>query len=356
MFLDIDHQNILVTGGAGFMGSSFIRHMLALPSFRGKIINYDALTYCGNLENLKDVYEDKRYSFVHGNILNQKLLEDICSEEEISLIVHFAAETHVDRSIEEGWAFLQTNVLGTCCLLEVVKKLPSIHFHHISTDEVYGSLGTTGVFSEDSPYLPNSPYAASKASSDHFVRSYAKTYKLSTTISHAGNNYGPYQFPEKLIPFMIMRLLNKQPLPVYGKGENIRDWLYVEDHSKAIETILRKGKAGEVYNISNSKEMKNIDLLKLLIHLYADITKQDRQSLETFIVFVKDRPGHDFRYAMETKKIKQLEWRPSVTLEEGLEKTIQWYVEHQEWLKRLQSEEHEQWVRRHYQENVTLKK
>lgn len=353
MFLDLDHQNILVTGGAGFMGSSFIRHILSLTSFKGKVINYDALTYCGNLENVKDVYEDPRYGFIHGNILNQKLLEEIFAEEEVSLVVHFAAETHVDRSIEEGWSFLQTNVLGTCSLLEAIRKFPSIHFHHISTDEVYGSLGITGVFSEKSPYLPNSPYSASKASADHFVRAYSKTYGLSTTISHAGNNYGPYQFPEKLVPFMIMRLLNKQPLPVYGQGDNVRDWLYVGDHSKAVEAILRRGKSGEIYNISSCREMKNIDLIELLIHIYAKHAEENPKNLETLIVFMKDRPAHDFRYAMDKKKVEEeLNWKPEFTLEEGLEKTLLWYMSHQDWLKKLQNEEHQKWVQRQYKETI----
>lgn len=351
MFLDLDHQNILVTGGAGFMGSSFIRHILSLPSFTGKVISYDALTYCGNLENVEAVYEDPRYSFVHGNILNQKLVEEVLAEEKISIVVHFAAETHVDRSIEEGSSFLQTNILGTCSLLEAIKKFPQMHFHHISTDEVYGSLGQEGFFTESSPYLPNSPYSASKAAADHFVRAYSKTYYLSTTISHAGNNYGPYQFPEKLIPFLITRLLNKQPLPIYGHGENIRDWLYVEDHSKAIEAILRRGKRSEVYNISSSREMRNIDLVKLLIKIYARKTEEDPKYLESLLVFVKDRPGHDFRYAMKAEKLnKELDWKAEVSLEEGLEKTVEWYLTHQKWLKRVQEGEHHKWIQRQYLE------
>lgn len=351
MFLDLNHQNILVTGGAGFMGSSFIRHILSDFNFKGKVINYDALTYCGNLENLKEVYEDPRYGFIHGNILNQKLVEEIFVEEEITIVVHFAAETHVDRSIEEGWSFLQTNVLGTCSLLEAIRKFPAIHFHHISTDEVYGSLGITGEFYEESPYLPNSPYSASKASADHFVRAYSKTYGLSTTISHAGNNYGPYQFPEKLIPFMITRLLNKQPLPIYGKGDNIRDWLYVEDHSKAIEAILRRGTSGETYNVSSRKEMTNIDLVRLLIHIYAKHSEENEKSLEALIVYMKDRPGHDFRYAMDSKKIEEnLNWKPELSLEEGLEKTLLWYMTNQEWLKKIHNEEHHKWMQRQYQE------
>lgn len=349
MLLDLEGQNVLVTGGAGFMGSSFIRHLFSLPLFRGRVVNYDALTYCGNLENVKDVYEDERYRFVHGNILNQQLVEEILEEENISLVVHFAAETHVDRSIEAGAVFIQTNVFGTCCLLEAVRKFPHIHFHHISTDEVYGSLGIQGQFSESSPYHPSSPYAASKASSDHFVQAYHKTYGLSTTLSHAGNNYGPYQFPEKLIPFILTRLFKKAPLPIYGKGDNVREWLYVEDHSRAIEAILRRGKKGEIYNIPGTSEMKNLDLVKLLIRLYASHTGEDLECLERSIVFTEDRPGHDFRYAMRKEKLfQELGWTPSLMLEEGLEKTLLWYLHNPVWLEKLQRGEHQQWIQRQH--------
>lgn len=349
MLVDLDYQNILVTGGAGFMGSSFIRHLLSLSSFKGKVVNYDALTYCGNLENVKEVYGDERYKFVHGNILNQKLVEDVLAEEEISLVVHFAAETHVDRSIEAGAAFIQTNVLGTCSLLEAVRKFPDLHFHHVSTDEVYGSLELEGKFSEDSSYRPNSPYAASKASADHFVQAYHKTYGIATTLSHAGNNYGPYQFPEKLIPFILTRLFKKAPLPIYGKGDHVREWLYVEDHSRAIEAILREGKIGEIYNIPGTCEMKNLDLVKLLIHSYAAYTNTEVASLENLIIFTKDRPGHDFRYAMHHEKLlHDIGWQPLCTLQGGLEKTMLWYLNHQEWLEKVNRGEYQQWVQRQY--------
>jgi len=349
MLLDIDQQNILVTGGAGFMGSSFIRHLLSLPSFTGKVVNYDALTYCGNLENVEQVYADERYRFVHGNILNQKLVEEVIAEEEISIIVHFAAETHVDRSIEAGSAFIYTNVLGTSCLLEAARKFPGMRFHHVSTDEVYGSLGQEGKFSESSPYKPNSPYSASKAAADHFVHAYHATYGIFTTISHAGNNYGPYQFPEKLIPFILTRLFNKAPLPIYGKGDNVREWLYVEDHSRAIETILRKGKPGEIYNISGGCEMKNLDLVKRLIDIYAKQNGQDSSLLDKLIVFMPDRLGHDFRYAMaEGRLVHELGWQALWPLQEGLENTVAWYRDHQEWLAKLQRGEHQQWVKRQY--------
>ena len=349
MLLDLDHKVILVTGGAGFMGSSFIRHILSLASFTGKVINYDALTYSGNLANLASCDQDPRYRFIQGNILDQEFFEKILVQAKVDVVVHFAAETHVDRSIAHALSFIETNVLGTFSLLEVVRKYPSIHFHHISTDEVYGSLGKEGCFFEDSPYLPNSPYAASKASSDHLVRSYAKTYGLSTTISHAGNNYGPYQYPEKLIPLMILRLIHKEPLPIYGKGDQCRDWLYVEDHSKAIETILRKGEKGEVYNISGGKDLSNLELVKLLIHNFYFLTGISQEELETHIVFVQDRPGHDFRYAMDgTKMQKELKWFPQYCLEEGLEKTVHWYLENEHWFNHLQNGEYLAFINRQY--------
>lgn len=348
MLLDLNQQTILVTGGAGFMGSSFIRYLLNKPLFTGRVINLDALTYCGNLENVEMVYEDPRYMFVHGNILNQQLIEDLIQEEKITCIVHFAAETHVDRSITNGSSFLHTNIMGTCSLLEAVRKNPHIHFHHISTDEVYGSLGEEGVFTEDSLYQPNSPYSASKASSDHFVRAYAKTYGLSTTISHACNNYGPYQFPEKLIPFMIVRLLSKATLPLYGRGNNVRDWLYVEDHSRAIEAILNHGVQGEVYNIGSGQEISNVELIKQLIESFAEYIKEPMEAFLDNIVFVKDRPGHDFRYALDTSKIRSLGWTPQFDLKKGLSATLAWYLQHADWLKKLEEGEHRSWAELHY--------
>lgn len=302
------------------MGSSFIRYVLKQEGFAGYISNLDLLTYAGNLENLESVQEDERYSFSHGDIRDQALLEKIQEERPITVIVHFAAETHVDRSITGPDAFIQTNIVGTYELLEFARKHLEIHFHHISTDEVYGALGKEGVFTEESSYCPNSPYSASKASSDHLVRSYGVTYKLSTTTSHASNNYGPGQYPEKFIPLMIQNIIDKKVLPVYGAGENIREWFFVEDHARAIWTILQDGKKGEVYNIGGGSEMKNIDLLYLLFEVIEEVTG-DKGS-EELITFMADRPGHDFRYAMDGAKIQQLGYRPIWPLKAGLRETI----------------------------------
>jgi dTDP-glucose 4,6-dehydratase len=315
---NLNNSHILVTGGAGFMGSSFIRYVLSRNDFTGRITNLDLLTYAGNLNNLAPVQNDPRYQFIQGDIQDRDLLEQMNF---IDIIVHFAAETHVDRSITGPQIFLETNVLGTYQLLEYVKTRPTIHFHHISTDEVYGALGPEGKFSEESPYKPNSPYSASKASSDHLVRSYAKTYGISTTISHASNNYGPCQYAEKFIPLMIQNALKNKPLPVYGKGENVREWLFVDDHSHAIWTILNQGKKGEVYNVAGDTEMRNIDLLYLIIDLLGD------SRLKNLITYVDDRPGHDFRYAMDGRKLKALGYCPQWTMKEGLKETIRWLHE-----------------------------
>lgn len=309
-----------MTGGAGFMGSAFIRFILKQEAFEGHLSNLDLLTYAGHLENLESVKDDARYTFFHGDIRDHALLKKIQSERPITAIVHFAAETHVDRSITDPDAFIQTNIVGTYGLLEFVRKHPEIHFHHISTDEVYGALGNEGAFTENSPYKPNSPYSASKASSDHLVRSYGVTYKLSTTTSHASNNYGPGQYPEKFIPLMIQRIKEKKELPIYGAGENIREWLFVEDHARAIWTILQHGKKGEVYNIGGGNEMKNIDLLHLLFDVMEDVTGEKVN--EKLITYVADRPGHDFRYAMDGAKIEQLGYRPIWPLKAGLRETI----------------------------------
>ena len=299
-------NNLLVTGGAGFIGSAFIRYILTSdPSFEGKCVNLDLLTYAGNLANLRTIENDPRYSFHKGDICDGDLIEQLCVENEIDTIVHFAAESHVDRSIANPKAFIETNVIGTFHLLEVVRKYPHIHFHHVSTDEVYGCLGDTGAFNEQTPYHPNSPYSASKAASDHFVRAYGITYNLSTCISNCSNNYGPYQFPEKLIPLMILSCLNRHPLPVYGEGKNVRDWLFVEDHAKALWMLLTYGKKGETYNIGGEEEWKNIDLVKEIIRVVAEITGEDNKTLEALISFVKDRPGHDFIYAIDCSKIKK---------------------------------------------------
>lgn len=321
-------SRLLVTGGAGFIGSAFIRTLLRSSDFEGKIVNYDLLTYAANLDNLKGFELHPRYRFVQGDINNQSLVEKICEEEEIDAIVHFAAETHVDRSIASARPFIEANVMGTLALLEVVRKFPHIHFHHVSTDEVYGSLGEAGSFDERSNYRPNSPYSASKAASDHLVRAFTHTYGLSTTLSHCSNNYGPGQYPEKFIPLMILHSLQRKPLPVYGRGANVRDWLFVDDHAEAILTILRLGKRGETYDIGGEVEMSNIQLLERLLPLVADEARKEEKDLRRLIRFVADRPGHDFRYAIDASKIKQeLGWAPLTSLNEGLRKTVRWYVQ-----------------------------
>ena len=312
----------LDTGGCGFIGSAFIRMLLRSPSFTGKILNLDLLTYAARLENVSGFTQDPRYQFVQGNICDQPLIEQFLAQG-VDVVVHFAAETHVDRSISSALPFIETNVIGTLALLEAIRKFPHVHFHHVSTDEVYGSLGERGFFDERSPYHPNSPYSASKAASDHLVRAFAHTYNLSTTLSHCSNNYGPGQYPEKLIPLMIERILEKKPLPVYGRGANVRDWLYVDDHVEALLAILQFGKRGETYDIGGGAELSNLDLIFLLIEIIAKETKVPREEYRSLIRFVEDRPGHDFRYAINPAKIqKELGWFPRTPLHEGLFKTI----------------------------------
>ncbi|MCB1107104.1 MAG: dTDP-glucose 4,6-dehydratase [Chlamydiia bacterium] len=320
MLLNLEKAHILVTGGAGFMGSAFIRYILKQESFKGHVTNLDLLTYAGNLASVASVSADKRYTFCLGDIRNYSLLVDIHSERKIDLIVHFAAETHVDRSIDHPQTFLETNIMGTYSLLQLARG-KQIHFHHISTDEVYGALGEEGHFTEESPYRPNSPYAASKASSDHLVRAFAKTYGVSTTLSHASNNYGPFQYPEKFIPLMIQNALEGKPLPVYGKGDNVREWLFVEDHARAIWTILSCGERGEVYNIGGGNERSNLDLLHLILKEVEEVTGE--KNLERLITFVSDRPGHDFRYAMSGAKVEKLGYLPMWSLEKGIRETVQ---------------------------------
>lgn len=327
----LKYNRLLVTGGAGFIGSSFIRYGL---KFAQKIVNLDALTYAADLRNLASVEKDPRYVFVHGDIRDEALVEKLCIEHEIDAIVHFAAESHVDRSIVGPRAFYETNVGGTIALLEVVRRLPRIHFHHISTDEVYGSLAQEGSFNENSPYRPNSPYSASKAASDHFVRAYSHTYGLSSTISHCSNNYGPCQNVEKFIPRMIYGLSRKEMLPVYGDGAHVRDWIFVDDHSEAVWSILEKGEKGQVYAIGGECERKNIDLLHLLIREFAALKQEDPKQLLSLIAYVSDRPGHDYRYAINPSKMKNtLGWRPQHDLSSGMRKTIAWYVENPERLQ-----------------------
>ncbi len=333
-------KNILVTGGAGFIGSAFIRYVLTqVPSFNGKCHNLDVLTYAGNLANLAEIDQDPRYQFHKGDIRDQALVERLCAEHGIDTIVHFAAESHVDRSISGPQAFIESNVLGTFHLLEVLKKYPHIHFHHISTDEVYGCLGATGFFTEETPYRPNSPYSASKAASDHLVKAYGHTYNLSVCISNCSNNYGPYQFPEKLIPLMIFNCLNGKKLPVYGTGQNVRDWLYVNDHAKAIWMLLLKGRKGETYNVGGESEWKNIDLIHEIIRVIADLQGKDKRELEALISYVTDRPGHDFRYAIDCTKIKkEIGWAPDHSFHQGLKETVAWYLNNQEWIEIVQDE------------------
>ena len=322
-------MNLLVTGGCGFIGSNFIRYELEKYSSIN-IVNLDKLTYAGNLENLLDVQKDyaNKYAFVKGDILDAELVMSIITENKIDVIINFAAESHVDRSILDSSEFMKTNILGTQTLLEAAKKAGIKRFIQISTDEVYGDLPDTGYFTEETPLAPNSPYAASKASADMLVRAYYHTYQLPVIITRCSNNYGPYQFPEKLIPLMIANALQSKSLPIYGDGANVRDWIHVIDHSRAIDLVAQKGETGEVYNVGSNNERTNIDIAKFIL-------KRLGQS-ETLIKFVKDRLGHDRRYAINTDKIKnQLGWRPVYDFEDGLKTTISWYVENENWWKRI---------------------
>jgi len=319
-------SNLLVTGGCGFIGSAFIRRLLHV-GFEGRIVNLDLMTYAANERNLDGFHEHPRYRFIQGDINNVILVDKICTDHEIDAIVHFAAETHVDRSIASAMPFIEANVKGTVSLLEVVRRHPQIHFHHISTDEVYGSLGEGGAFNEQSHYRPNSPYSASKAASDHLVRAYAQTYGLLTTVSHCSNNYGPGQYPEKLIPLMIHNCLAGKPLPVYGKGVNVRDWLYVDDHVDAVWKVVCEGRTGETYDIGGGTEMTNLQLLHLLIEILAEQTGANPLHYHSLIRFVADRPGHDFRYAIDSSKIgRELGWEPKVSLRTGLKRTVRSYL------------------------------
>jgi len=349
-------KNILVTGGAGFIGSNFIHYLLNNTDFDGRIINADKLTYAGNLENLKDIesrFAGSRYYFEKADICDYESIEAIFKKYEIDTVVHFAAESHVDRSIHGPKDFIQTNIVGTFTLLEVARALwnsrDDVLFHHISTDEVFGSLGDTGFFYEDTPYDPRSPYSSSKASSDHLVRAYNHTYGLSVTLSNCSNNYGPYQFPEKLIPVMILNIKEEKPLPVYGDGKNIRDWLYVNDHNSAAWAIIRKGKTGETYNIGGENEWENIKLVNVLCEKMAVFMKKDNDYYKKLITFIKDRPGHDRRYAINCDKIKkELGWKQSVDFDAGLDQTIKWYLENQNWINNVRSGEYKKWMEKNY--------
>ena len=335
-------KSILITGGAGFIGSHVIRLFVTkYPNYR--IVNLDALTYAGNLENLKDVDQSPNYFFEKVNLLNPEKLAEVMERHQITDIIHLAAESHVDRSIVSPLDFVYTNIVGTVNLLNAARKYwkdeYSKHlFYHISTDEVYGALGDTGLFTETTPYNPHSPYSASKASSDHFVRAYADTYQMQTVVSNCSNNYGPFHFPEKLIPLFINNIITKKPLPVYGDGLYTRDWLYVKDHALAIDLIFHKGKPGETYNIGGFNEWRNIDLIKLMCKLMDIKLERATGESEKLITYVKDRPGHDRRYAIDASKIyKELGWKPTVTFEEGLSETIDWYLENTTWLNNITS-------------------
>ena len=354
-------QNIFVTGGAGFIGSNFVRYLLvADPSI--KVINLDALRYSGSLENLKELPDQDRHTFIHGDICDRKLVEDLLRVYQVDTLVHFAAESHVDRSILDPQPFIQTNIVGTYTLLEaarqvwlVEKSLPrnAVRFHHVSTDEVFGSLlPGAQAFSETTPYAPNSPYAASKASSDHLVRAYHHTYQLPVTITNCSNNYGPYMFPEKLIPLMIFNALDGKPLPVYGDGQQIRDWLYVEDHCEAIWNVLRKGKSGETYNIGGNNQPTNLTVVQTLCDIL-DEYRPDSPFVPhaSLIQFVVDRPGHDRRYAMDITKIRnELGWQPKQSLDSGLRNTVEWYLMHPEWVAAIRKQsDYQTWLNRNYE-------
>jgi len=352
--------NILVTGGAGFIGVNFIRFLLGegseKPEFKGRVINMDALTYAGNAASLTEIekkFGDGRYFFENGDICDRPFVGQIFQKYSIDTIVHFAAESHVDRSIVGPEAFITTNVLGTFTILECArnawKEKKDVLFHHVSTDEVYGSLGETGYFTETTPYDPRSPYSASKAASDHLVMSYGHTYGLPVTLSNCSNNYGPYQFPEKLIPLMILNMLEKKPLPVYGDGRNVRDWIYVEDHNRAVWTVMQNGAAGEKYNIGGENEWENIKLLNELIDIVAAKTNLDAGKIRETITYVKDRPGHDRRYAIDCSKIKrELKWKQTVNFRQGLERTVDWYLANGEWTDNIRSGEYRRWIENNY--------
>ncbi len=346
-------KTILITGGAGFIGSHVIRlYVNNYPDY--KIVNLDKLTYAGNLENLKDIEDKPNYEFVKGDIVDGKFIQALFSKYNFDGVIHLAAESHVDRSISNPMEFIYTNIVGTVNLLNAAnfiwkKDYKGKKFYHISTDEVYGSLGEEGIFTEDTPYNPHSPYSASKASSDHLVRAYHDTFGLPVVISNCSNNYGSFQFPEKLIPLFINNIKNNKPLPVYGEGINIRDWLFVEDHAKAIDLIFHKGETGETYNIGGNNEWKNIDLIRKLCEILDDKLGREKGASAKFITFVKDRAGHDLRYAIDSSKLQnELGWKPSLDFEEGLEKTVDWYLENEEWLNNVTSGDYQKYYNEQY--------
>lgn len=352
-------KNVLVTGGAGFIGSNFVQYILQEKQDIECLVNLDLLTYAGNLENLLSVKDDKRYVFVHGDIRDRELVNELFDKYKFDTVVHFAAESHVDRSIVEPEIFLTTNIVGSHTLLEAAKRhwnvdpdnkysreyLPGVKYLQVSTDEVYGALGKTGMFTETTPISPNSPYSASKASADMIVRAYYQTYGMPVNITRCSNNYGPYQFPEKLIPLMLHNAKNDQPLPIYGDGMQIRDWLHVKDHCSAILTVLEKGEAGEVYNIGGNNERANIEIVKLILSVLG--------KSESLITYVKDRPGHDRRYAIDNTKITtELGWAPSYTFQQGMSETIEWYLQNQGWVERIVSGDYMDYYSRMYQNSA----
>ena len=346
-------KKILITGGAGFIGSHVVRRFVTHhPEYH--IYNLDALTYAGNLENLRDIENAPNYTFVKGDIVDEIFINELFSLHDFDGVLHLAAESHVDRSIEDPLAFVKTNVIGTMNLLNAAKNqwknnFSGKRFYHISTDEVYGSLGAEGLFTETTAYDPNSPYSASKASSDHFVRAYGETYGLPYVLTNCSNNYGSYHFPEKLIPLFINNIINNKPLPVYGDGNYTRDWLFVEDHAIAIDLVFHEGKNHETYNIGGFNEWKNIDLVKLLCQIMDQKLGRETGTSANLITYVKDRPGHDLRYAIDASKInKELGWKPSVTFEEGLEKTINWYLNNEEWLQNVTSGSYKDYYQKQY--------
>ena len=347
------NKNILITGGAGFIGSHVVRLFVnKYPDYH--IINLDKLTYAGNLANLKDIEDRPNYTFVKADICDFETICNVLEKYEVNGIIHLAAESHVDRSIKDPFTFAQTNVMGTLSLLQAARQYwngvwEDKMFYHISTDEVYGSLSNEGFFLETTKYDPHSPYSASKASSDHFVRAFHDTYGMPTLVTNCSNNYGPYQFPEKLIPLFINNIRNNKPLPVYGKGENVRDWLYVEDHARANDVIFHKGKIADTYNIGGFNEWKNIDLIKVIIRTVDRLLGREEGTSEALITYVTDRAGHDLRYAIDSNKLKnELGWEPSLQFEEGIEKTVRWYLDNQAWMDNITSGEYEDYYKSMY--------
>lgn len=346
-------KTVMITGGAGFIGSHVVRLFVnKYPDY--KIVNLDALTYAGNLENLKDVQSAPNYQFEKADITDEAAIESLFEKYQFDAVIHLAAESHVDRSIMDPLAFVKTNVLGTTILLNSCRKnwkgkMEGKLFYHVSTDEVYGSLGESGFFTEETPYDPHSPYSASKAASDHFVMAYHDTYGIPVVMSNCSNNYGSHHFPEKLIPLMINNIKNNKPLPVYGKGENVRDWLFVEDHARAIDVIFHKGRIGESYNVGGFNEWKNIDLVHVLCKIMDQKLGRPEGTSAQLITYVTDRPGHDLRYAIDASKLnKELGWYPSLQFEEGLEKTVDWYLSNEEWIQRITSGDYQAYYNDQY--------